>query len=76
MGAAIGAIIANVLAVCVCWPFAIVGLILGIIGAATATSSPKSAKTCTIISWVLFGAGVVIGVVYLLLYGVGYMGTW
>ncbi|WP_436888781.1 hypothetical protein [Nocardiopsis dassonvillei] len=73
MGAAIGAIIANALGLCFCWAFALVGLVLGIIGAATATSSPKTAKTCTIISWVMFGVGLVVGVVYIVMYGAWYL---
>ncbi|MFL1379307.1 MULTISPECIES: hypothetical protein [unclassified Nocardiopsis] len=73
MGAAIGAIVANALGLCFCWALAIVGLILGIIGAATATSNPKAAKTCTIISWVLFGVGILVGVVYLVFYGAWYL---
>lgn len=73
MGAAIGAIIANVFGLCLCWAFAIIGLVLGIIGAAMATSNPKAAKTCTIISWVLFGVGLVVGIIYMVLYGAWYL---
>lgn len=73
MGAAIGAIIANVIGLCVCWGFALIGLILGVIGASLATSNPKAAKTCTIISWVLFGVGIVVGIIYMVLYGAWYL---
>ena len=73
MGAAIGAIIANALAVCLCWPVAIVGLILGIIGATMTTSNPKAAKVLTIISWAGFGVGLVTGVIYVFLYGAVYL---
>lgn len=76
MGAAIGAIIANVVGLCLCTVLSIVGLVLGIIGAATYESSPRTSRICTIISYVLFGVGVVLTIVFFLFYGgVGLLGV-
>ncbi|MDE3722839.1 hypothetical protein PWG71_15730 [Nocardiopsis sp. N85] len=69
IGAPIGAIIANVIGLCLCTWISVVGLVLGIIGAAIATSSPQAAKVCTIISWVLFALGAVGFVLVLIMYG-------
>lgn len=66
---AIGALIANIVGLCLCWFASIVGIILAIVALATASSSPSAAKTCGIISWVMFGVSVVVMVLYFLLYG-------
>ncbi|WP_201294977.1 MULTISPECIES: hypothetical protein [unclassified Nocardiopsis] len=68
-GSAIGAIVANAVGLCLCWALAIVGLVLAVIGLTTATSNPQAARVCTIISWVLFGAGILVYAVLFFLYG-------
>jgi hypothetical protein len=69
MGAAIGAIVVNVLGLCLCTVLSAVGLVLGIIAAATYESSPQAARICTIISYVLFGVGIAVYLAFFLLYG-------
>jgi hypothetical protein len=69
MGSAVGALIANICMLCLCGLFAVPGIILGIVGASTASSNPSSARTCTLIAWILFGVCAVIGVIYVLVYG-------
>lgn len=68
-GSAIGALIANIVGLCMCWALALVGIILAIVALTMTSSNPKAAKTCTIISWVLFGVGIVFWVVLLVFYG-------
>lgn len=76
-GAAIGALIANVVGMCFCWALAIVGVVLAVISLSLGKSNPQSARTCALISWVLFGAGVLLGVVLLVFYGgMGFLGTY
>ncbi|MFE3461901.1 hypothetical protein ACFXKD_30530 [Nocardiopsis aegyptia] len=66
---AIGAIIANVVGLCLCTILSVIGLVLGIIAAATYESSPQTSKICAIISYVLFGIGAVVYLILLLMYG-------
>lgn len=73
MGSAIGAIIANTLALCLCWAFALVGLVLGVVGASLANSNPGAAKTCTLISWILFAVSAVVGLIYIVMYGAWFL---
>ncbi|WP_017569116.1 hypothetical protein [Nocardiopsis halotolerans] len=68
-GAAIGALIANILGLCGCWTLAIVGLVLAIVAVTQVNTNPKSARTCTLISWILFGAGIAIWLVLFFVYG-------
>ncbi|MFV2198011.1 hypothetical protein [Nocardiopsis sp. LOL_012] len=68
-GAAIGAIVANAIGLCLCWMFSIVGLVLGIVSASIAGSNPQAARTCMVISYAMFGVGIVAWVVYLVFYG-------
>ncbi|RCV55488.1 hypothetical protein, partial [Marinitenerispora sediminis] len=63
-GSAVGALIANILALCLCWVFAAPGLILAIVALSQTASNPSSARTCTLISWILFGVAVLSGAAY------------
>src|SRR5690606_16960118 len=63
MGNAIGVIIASVISLCLCWPLALVSLVLGIVAAVMAASSPKASKTCALIGWILVGVGLVLTVI-------------
>ncbi|MFC4563054.1 hypothetical protein ACFO4E_14410 [Nocardiopsis mangrovi] len=74
-GSAIGALIANVIGLCLCWVATLPGLILAIIGLSIASSNPSAARTCTLISWILFGVGAVAGVIYIALYGFAIFGS-
>lgn len=69
MGSAIGALVANVIGLCLCWAASIIGIILAIVALATASSNPSAARICGIISWVMFGLSAVILVIYFLFYG-------
>ncbi|MBB6120055.1 hypothetical protein [Nocardiopsis algeriensis] len=75
-GSAIAALICNVIALCLCWVLAIPGLILAIIGLATAAGNPKAARMCTLIAWVLFGVGVITGIAYWIFYGAALFATY
>ncbi|NYJ38042.1 hypothetical protein [Nocardiopsis aegyptia] len=66
---AIGAIIANVVGLCLCTILSVVGLVLGIVAAVTYESSPQTSKICAIISYALFGVGAIIYIILLLMYG-------
>ncbi|PDP84998.1 hypothetical protein CQJ94_25025 [Glycomyces fuscus] len=68
-GPAIGALIANIVGLCLCWALAIVGIILAVIALTMTTTNPQAAKTCTIVSWVLFGVGTAVYAVLFFLYG-------
>ncbi|KIH98380.1 hypothetical protein LP52_13130 [Streptomonospora alba] len=68
-GAAIGALVANVIGLCINCLFSLVGLILAIVAITQAESNPKAARTCTLISWILFGVGLVVGVLYWIFVG-------
>ncbi|NYH55399.1 hypothetical protein HNR06_004988 [Nocardiopsis arvandica] len=68
-GPAIGALIANVVGLCLCWALAIVGLILAIVALTMTSTNSQAAKTCTLISWVLFGAGIALWIVMFFFYG-------
>ncbi|MBV2366831.1 hypothetical protein ACFPZ0_07675 [Streptomonospora nanhaiensis] len=68
-GSAIGALIANVIGLCLCWPFGIIGIILGIIAVVNVTSNPSTSRTCGLISWIAFGVGAVAGIAYWVIYG-------
>ncbi|MFC7741327.1 hypothetical protein ACFQXA_10515 [Nocardiopsis composta] len=69
MGNAIGVIVASVISFCLCWPIAIVSLVLGIVAAVMATSSPKASKTCALIGWILVGIGLIATIAIFLIYG-------
>nr|WP_246421690.1 hypothetical protein [Nocardiopsis mwathae] len=60
IGSAVAALIANVVGILLCWPLGIVGVVLAIIGLATASSSPGSARKCTLAAWIAFGVGLLI----------------
>ncbi|WP_061080958.1 hypothetical protein [Nocardiopsis alborubida] len=68
-GSAIGALIANIFGLCLCWMLSIVGVILAVIALTMTTTNPQTARTCTIISWVLFGVGTALYVVLFFFYG-------
>ncbi|MDA0563511.1 hypothetical protein LG943_04075 [Streptomonospora sp. S1-112] len=68
-GSAIGALIANVVGLCLCWPFGIIGIILGIVAVVNLNTNPSTARTCSLIAWILFGVSVVVGIAYWVLYG-------
>ncbi|QBI54232.1 DUF4190 domain-containing protein [Streptomonospora litoralis] len=61
-GSAIGALVANIFGICLNCLFGIVGLILAIIALNQIESNPKSARMLTLISWICFGVGAVIGI--------------
>lgn len=67
-GSAIGALIANIVGIFACFPFALIGIILAIIGLATASGNPGSARGCTLAAWIMFGVSAVIGIGWLLWY--------
>ncbi|GAB3440485.1 hypothetical protein GCM10027570_06030 [Streptomonospora sediminis] len=69
-GSAIGAIIANVIGLCLCFGGTLIGLILAIIGLTMAESNPKAARICTIIAWVYFGLALVLGIIWWVVYGI------
>ncbi|WP_233571094.1 hypothetical protein [Nocardiopsis sp. Huas11] len=69
IGAAIGAIVANVVGLCGCTVLSVIGLVLGVIAAVTYESSPQASRICTTISYVLFGVGVVLAIIMFLIYG-------
>ncbi|MDT0303818.1 hypothetical protein [Streptomonospora wellingtoniae] len=62
-GSAIGATIANGIGMCLTCGGTTIGLVLGIIGIVMAESNPKAARTCTLISWILFGVALVFGII-------------
>ncbi|CAM3666661.1 hypothetical protein GCM10009799_37970 [Nocardiopsis rhodophaea] len=66
IGSAIGALVANIVGIFLCTPFALIGIILAIIGLATANSSPGTSRGCTSAGWIMFGVGTVIWVGMLL----------
>jgi hypothetical protein len=68
-GSAIGALIANIVGLCLCWVLAIVGVILAVIALTMTATNPQAAKTCTIVSWVLFGVGTALYAVLFFVYG-------
>jgi hypothetical protein len=47
----------------------IVGVILAIVALTMTATNPQSARTCTIISWVLFGVGTALYAVLFFVYG-------
>lgn len=69
MGMAIGALIANLIGLCLCWAVSIIGIVLAIVALVTAPSNPSTARTCGIISWVMFGLSVIVLLVYFVFYG-------
>ncbi|WP_420158875.1 hypothetical protein [Nocardiopsis sp. CNT-189] len=69
MGNAVGVIVASVLSFCMCWPLAIVGLVLGIVSAVMTTSNPKASKTCALIGWIMAGIGLLLTILLFVLYG-------
>ena len=74
MGAAIAAIIVNVVGLCLCTVLSIIGLVLGIIATVTYESSPQTSRICTIIAYALFGVGAVLYIILFAMYGG--MGLW
>ncbi|MDS1269197.1 DUF4190 domain-containing protein [Lipingzhangella sp. LS1_29] len=68
-GNAIGALVANVVGLVMCCLVALPGLVLGIIALVTAESNPQTSRVCAIIAWVLFGLALIIGIVWLFLFG-------
>jgi len=65
----IGALVANIIGLCLCWAASLVGIILAIVALATASSNPSSAKTCGFIAWGMFGVSVILLVIYFMFYG-------
>ncbi|MFC7328888.1 hypothetical protein [Marinactinospora rubrisoli] len=74
-GGAIGALVANALALCLCWALALPGVILAIVAVTQVNDNPKAARVCTLIAWILFGVAAAVGVLYLLLWGGTFMST-
>ncbi|GAA4911777.1 hypothetical protein [Streptomonospora salina] len=68
-GAAIGALVANVIGMCLTCGGTTIGLVLAIIGVVMVESNPKAARICTLISWILFALVLIIGLIVWILYG-------
>ncbi|ASU84324.1 hypothetical protein CDO52_17330 [Nocardiopsis gilva YIM 90087] len=67
-GSAVGALIANVVGILLCWPFGLIGTVVSIIGLATANSNPRASRGCTLAGWILFGVGVLALIAVILYY--------
>ena len=65
----IGALVANIIGLCLCWAASLVGIILAIVALATASSNPSSARTCGFIAWGMFGMSAILLVLYFVFYG-------
>ncbi|MES0836760.1 hypothetical protein [Nocardiopsis tropica] len=57
-GAAIGALIANAIGLCLCFVFTIPGIILATIAIAQADNNPKGSRICTRAAWILFALAI------------------
>ncbi|GAB3213800.1 hypothetical protein ACQEU5_22170 [Marinactinospora thermotolerans] len=72
----IASLILNILGLCGCWMLSIIGLVLSIIALAQSGSQPETARKLTLWSWICFGAGVALFVLFVLIYIVALGGSY
>jgi hypothetical protein len=68
-GAAVGALIANIIATLFCCSIlGIAGIVTSAMAMGRTQTNPESARKLTTWSWVIFGVGLVLGIVLIILY--------
>jgi hypothetical protein len=64
-GAAIGALVCNILLIFLCLPLSIPGVILSALALGKTNHEPHTARKLTMWAWICFGTGLVVAVLFL-----------
>src|SRR5699024_1131120 len=68
-GMMIGALVANIIGLCLRWDASRVGIILALVALAAASSHLASGRTCGFIAWRMFGMSAILLVLCFMFYG-------